>query len=52
MKQKAANGQGSVFKGKTKSGKEIWFVEASVGFDRNGRRKRTRRTCHSKTEAL
>ena len=52
MKQKAANGQGSVFKGKTKNGKEIWFVEASVGFDRNGRRKRTRRTCHSKTEAL
>ena len=52
MKQKAANGQGSIFKGKTKSGKEIWFVEATIGYGANGKRKRTRRTCHTKTEAL
>jgi integrase len=52
MKQKAANGQGSIFKGKTKSGRDVWFVEASVGYDKNGQRVRTRRTCHSKTEAL
>ena len=52
MKRKAANGQGSIFQSKTKSGKDIWFVEASIGVGSNGKRKRTRRTCRSKSEAL
>jgi integrase len=52
MKQKAANGQGSIFQRKTKKGKDIWLVEATVGYGHDGKRKRTRRTCHSKTEAL
>lgn len=52
MKHKAANGQGTIFPSKTKTGKVIWLVEATIGYGPDGRRKRTRRTCHSKMEAL
>lgn len=40
-------GQGSVFPGKTKAGKKVWFVEVIVGHKANGKPITTRRTAHS-----
>jgi integrase len=40
-------GQGSVFAGKTKAGKKVWFVEVIVGHKANGKPITTRRTAHT-----
>lgn len=51
MKAKSANGQGTIYEGKSKAGKKIWFVEVTVGYGPKGERRRTRRTCHSYKDA-
>jgi integrase len=45
-------GNGCIFKAKTRSGKTVWKVNISLGFDQYGRRKRTQRTAHSYSEAV
>ena len=45
-------GNGCIYKTKTKSGKQVWKVEAIVGYRIDGQRIRTRRTAHSYAEAL
>jgi integrase len=51
VKTKSANGQGTIYQGKTKSGKTVWYVEVTIGYRPNGTRIRTRKTCHSYKEA-
>jgi integrase len=45
-------GNGCIFKVKNRSGKTVWKVNISLGFDQHGRRKRTQRTAHSYSEAV
>lgn len=45
-------GNGCIFKSKNRSGKVVWKVNISLGFDDKGRRKRTQRTAHSYSAAL
>jgi integrase len=45
-------GNGCIFKAKNRSGKTVWKVNISLGFDQHGRRKRTQRTAHSYSEAV
>lgn len=40
-------GEGSIFPGKTKAGKKVWFVEVIIGHKANGKPITTRRTTHS-----
>ena len=47
-----AYGNGCIFKSKNKSGRVVWKVNISLGFDQHGRRKRTQRTAHSYSGAL
>jgi hypothetical protein len=46
-----AYGEGSIFEGKNKAGKRVWFVEVVVGHRPNGSPITTRRTAHSLQEA-
>jgi integrase len=50
-KRKAANGEGSIRQGRRKNGSPVWFVELSLGYGPNGKRRRTRRTAKSYAEA-
>lgn len=45
-------GNGCIYKSKTKSGKIVWKVNISLGFDQHGKRKRTQRTAESYSAAL
>jgi hypothetical protein len=45
-------GNGCIFKAKNRSGRTVWKVNISLGFDQHGRRKRTQRTAHSYSEAV
>lgn len=45
-------GIGCIFQATTKSGKTVWKVEVTTGYDYRGKRKRTRRTAHSSSEAI
>lgn len=45
-------GNGSIFKSKNRSGKIVWKVNISLGFDQQGKRKRTQRTAHTYSGAL
>lgn len=47
-----AYGEGSIFEGKNKAGKKIWFVEIIVSHNAQGKPITTRRTAHSKQEAI
>lgn len=46
-----AYGEGSIFEGKNKAGKKVWFVEVIVGHKPDGKPITTRRTAHSLQEA-
>lgn len=46
-----SKGNGCIFKTKTKAGKVVWKVEVTIGYEPNGRGKRTRRTAHSLADA-
>lgn len=45
-------GNGCIYKSKNKSGKVVWKVNVSLGFDQEGKRKRTQRTAESYSAAL
>ena len=47
-----AYGEGSIFEGKSKAGKKVWFVEIIVSHNAQGKPITTRRTAHSKQEAI
>ena len=42
-----AYGEGSIFEGKTKAGKKVWFVEVVIAHKANGKPVTTRRTAHT-----
>ena len=46
------HGNGCIFKAKNRSGKTVWKVNISLGYDQAGRRKRTQRTAHTYAEAI
>lgn len=45
-------GNGCIFTTATKSGKKVWKVEVTVGYNYRGKRKRVRRTAHSHSDAV
>ena len=46
-----AYGEGSIFEGKNKKGKRVWYVEVVTSHQPNGKPRTTRRTTHTLAEA-
>lgn len=47
-----SHGDGSIFKTVDNRGRKRWKVEVTIGYDKDGRRKRTRKTARSHSDAV